>query len=63
MSSWQRLHFVVTPMYELGNWLPGVFKAWACADHNCGLDQLNITFNGKTLQGSKLGGAGRRGLP
>ncbi|XP_071789142.1 uncharacterized protein [Asterias amurensis] len=41
MTSLQsRLHFVVTSVYQLGNWIPTVLQQWACQDHGCGLKQV-----------------------
>ncbi|XP_077988926.1 uncharacterized protein LOC144443344 [Glandiceps talaboti] len=30
------------PTYHLGNWLPSVFKYYACQDHGCGYDQIKF---------------------
>ncbi|XP_072365171.1 uncharacterized protein [Scyliorhinus torazame] len=38
-----RLHFVPIPVYALGNWIPAIFYAWRCQDHNCGLAQVAFT--------------------
>ncbi|XP_041041035.1 uncharacterized protein si:dkey-256h2.1 [Carcharodon carcharias] len=38
-----RLHFVPIPVYALGNWIPAIFYAWRCQEHNCGLAQIVFT--------------------
>lgn len=32
--------FVVTPVFEIGNWIASVLSDWSCKDHGCGLNQL-----------------------
>ena len=32
--------FVVTPVYEIGNWIATILSDWSCEDHGCGLNQL-----------------------
>ncbi|XP_071505492.1 uncharacterized protein [Diadema antillarum] len=44
-----RLHFVTTPTFQLGNWIPGVLMEWACQDHGCGLSQAVF----KSIDGGK----------
>ncbi|XP_048464325.1 uncharacterized protein LOC125485456 [Rhincodon typus] len=41
-----RLHFVPIPVYALGNWIPAIFYAWRCQQHNCGLAQVVFTSAG-----------------
>ncbi|GCC23001.1 hypothetical protein chiPu_0001392 [Chiloscyllium punctatum] len=38
-----QLHFVPIPVYALGNWIPAIFYAWRCQQHNCGLAQIVFT--------------------
>ncbi|KAI8509901.1 hypothetical protein Bbelb_123290 [Branchiostoma belcheri] len=35
-----RLHYVVTPVHQLGNWMPALMNRWSCEDHGCGLPQV-----------------------
>ena len=43
ISDWlDRLHFVIIPLYEVGNWLPLVMSRWYCSGHGCGLDQVAV---------------------
>lgn len=32
------------PTHQLQNWIPDLLSDWQCQDHNCGLDQIHITF-------------------
>ncbi|XP_035698307.1 uncharacterized protein LOC118431301 [Branchiostoma floridae] len=38
-----RLHYVVTPVHQLGNWMPALMNRWSCEDHGCGLPQVLFT--------------------
>ena len=45
----ERMHFVTTPAYELGNWIPDILKEWRCEDHNCGYYQASFQAESSTV--------------
>ncbi|XP_002126251.4 uncharacterized protein LOC100179023 [Ciona intestinalis] len=38
--------FVITPVSELGNWIPAILQDWSCSDHGCGYNQ--VAFESKS---------------
>ena len=35
-----RCYFVITPVFQIGNWISSILSDWSCTDHGCGLNQL-----------------------
>jgi len=35
-----RCAFVVTPLSQVGNWIPNLLQRWSCSGHGCGYDQI-----------------------
>ena len=35
-----RCFFVITPVFEIGNWISSILSDWSCTDHGCGLNQV-----------------------